>query len=30
MAVAHVNHMIREEAKQDEAYVRKYCEKNQI
>ena len=30
MAVAHVNHMIREEATQDEAYVRKYCEKNQI
>ena len=30
IVVAHVNHMIREEAKQDEDYVRKYCEKNQI
>lgn len=28
--VAHVNHMIREEAKEDEQYVKKYCEKNGI
>ena len=28
--VAHVNHMIREEAKDDEEYVRKYCEQNEI
>ena len=28
--VAHVNHMIREEAKEDEEFVKKYCEKNQI
>ena len=28
--VAHVNHMIREEAKDDEEYVKKYCEKNNI
>ncbi len=30
ICVAHVNHMIREEAKEDEEYVRKYCEKNGI
>jgi tRNA(Ile)-lysidine synthase len=30
IVVAHVNHMIREEAKQDEDYVREYCEKNEI
>lgn len=28
--VAHVNHMIREEAKEDEEYVKKYCIKNDI
>ena len=28
--VAHVNHQIREEANDDEEYVRKYCEKNEI
>ena len=28
--VAHVNHMIREEAKEDEAYVKNYCIKNDI
>lgn len=28
--VAHVNHMIREEASEDETYVRNYCEKNNI
>ncbi len=28
--VAHVNHMIREEAKEDEEYVKKYCIKNNI
>ena len=28
--VAHVNHMIREEAKEDEEYVKKYCTKNDI
>ena len=28
--VAHVNHMIRKEAKEDEEFVKKYCEKNQI
>ena len=28
--VAHVNHMIREEASKDEEYVKKYCEKNKI
>ncbi len=28
--VAHVNHMIREEAKEDEEFVKKYCEENQI
>lgn len=30
MCVAHVNHMIREEAKDDEEYVKKYCRKNGI
>lgn len=30
LVVAHVNHMIREEAKDDEKYVRDYCEKNGI
>ena len=28
--VAHVNHMIREEAKEDEEYVKEYCIKNDI
>ena len=28
--VAHINHMIRKEAKEDEEYVRKYCEQNKI
>ncbi len=28
--VAHVNHMIRQEAKEDEAFVKAYCKKNQI
>ena len=28
--VAHVNHMIREEAGEDEEFVKKYCEKKQI
>lgn len=28
--VAHVNHMIREEAKEDEEYVKQYCIKNDI
>ena len=28
--VAHVNHMIREEAKEDEEYVKDYCDKNGI
>ena len=28
--VAHINHMIREEAKEDEEYVKKYCVKNDI
>ena len=28
--VAHVNHMIRKEAIEDELYVKSYCEKNQI
>ncbi len=28
--VAHINHMIREEAKDDEEYVKKYCEQNKI
>lgn len=30
IVVAHVNHMIREEAYEDEKYVRDYCQKNQI
>lgn len=30
IAVAHINHMIRKEAKEDELYVRKYCAKNGI
>ena len=30
IVVAHVNHMIREEASEDEAYVRNYCRKNGI
>lgn len=30
IVVAHVNHMIREEAKEDEQYVKEYCEKNGI
>ena len=30
IVVAHLNHMIREEAKEDEQYVKKYCEKNKI
>ena len=30
ITVAHINHMIREEAKEDENYVKKYCEKNGI
>ena len=30
MVVAHINHNIREEAKEDEEYVRKYCDKNKI
>ena len=28
--VAHINHMIRKEAKTDEEYVKKYCDKNKI
>ena len=28
--VAHMNHMIRKEAKQEEAYVKEYCKKNKI
>lgn len=28
--VAHINHMIRKEADEDERYVQKYCEKNNI
>ena len=28
--VAHINHMIREEADDDEKYVKSYCEKNNI
>ena len=28
--VAHINHMIREEAKEDEEYVRNYCKENNI
>ncbi len=30
IVVAHVNHMIREEAKEDKQYVKNYCEKNEI
>ena len=30
LVVAHVNHMIRDEADSDEAFVRDYCEKNNI
>lgn len=30
IVVAHINHMIREEADEDEEYVRKYCEKENI
>ena len=30
IVVAHVNHQIRKEAVEDEQYVKKYCEKNQI
>lgn len=30
IVVAHINHMIREEAKDDEEYVKNYCEKNNI
>lgn len=30
IVVAHVNHMIREEAIEDEKYVKKYCQKNNI
>ena len=30
IVVAHINHMIRKEAIQDEEYVKKYCEKNSI
>lgn len=30
IVVAHINHMIREEAAEDEEYVRKYCQKNGI
>ena len=30
IVVAHVNHMIREEADRDEQYVKEYCEKNNI
>ena len=30
IVVAHINHMIREEAKQDEQYVKEYCKKNDI
>ena len=30
IVVAHVNHMIREEAEEDEKYVKKYCEEKQI
>ncbi len=30
IVVAHVNHMIRKEAAEDEKYVKKYCEENQI
>ena len=30
IVVAHVNHMIRKEAKEDEEYVKQYCQKNGI
>ena len=30
IVVAHVNHLIRKEAAEDEVYVKNYCEKNQI
>ena len=30
IVVAHINHMIREEAKEDELYVKNYCKKNNI
>ena len=30
IVVAHVNHLIRDEAKSDEEYVKSYCEKNGI
>lgn len=30
ITVAHMNHMIREEAKKDENYVKKYCKENEI
>ena len=30
ITVAHINHMIREEAKEDENYVKKYCKENEI
>ncbi len=30
IVVAHINHMIRQEAKDDEEYVRDYCKKNNI
>ena len=30
LVVAHINHLIREEAIEDEKYVQEYCEKNQI
>ncbi len=30
IVVAHVNHMIRKEAEEDEKYVKKYCEEKQI
>lgn len=30
IVVAHINHMIREEAKDDELYVKEFCQKNNI
>lgn len=30
LIVCHINHLIREEAKEDEEFVKKYCEENQI
>ena len=30
IVVCHINHMIREEAKEDEEYVKEFCEKNNI